>query len=135
MSKMVNVGNAIFIKPLVAGAVAGACEKFVMKGSNQTALYFAGAVAGGILVSGTIGAIIEPAIPTSTGIGSMIGKSLEARIVEVSCGSAVSFAVNKFLLKNEWKTNTHDVLMRVGIIAAADVIAETVVDAMVSSGL
>lgn len=131
--KLVNVGNAMFIKPVIAGAIAGAGEKFIMKGSNTTALYFAGAVAGGIAVSGTIGKLLEPAVPTATSIGSMLGKSLEHRIIEVTCGTSVAFAVNKFILKNEWRTDMHDVMIRVAIISVADVLSEFIVDSMSSN--
>ena len=125
--KLVHVGNAMFIKPFIAGAAAAVGEKYVMNGSNNSALYFGGAVAAGIFASGTVGALLEPAVPTATSIGSMLGKSLEHRVIEVGTSSAVSFVVN-----NEWHTNTNALLMRVGIITAADIIAEMVVDSLAS---
>ena len=130
--KLVHVGNAMFIKPFIAGAAAAVGEKYVMNGSNNSALYFGGAVAAGIFASGTVGALLEPAVPTATSIGSMLGKSLEHRVIEVGTSSAVSFVVNKYLLKNEWHTNTNALLMRVGIITAADILAEMVVDSLAS---
>ena len=134
-STLVNVGNSIFIKPAVAGLIAAAGEKYVMKSNDMTALYFGGAVAAGVAVSGTVGAVIEPYMPTSTSIASTLGKTLEARIIEVTSGSAVAYAVNKFVLHNEWRTDTNSLLMRIGIITAADIIAETVVDAMSTAKL
>ena len=135
MSKLVHVGNAVFIKPVVAGAIAGLGEKYILHGSNITSLYFGGAVAAGIMVSGTIGALIEPHVPTSTSIASMLGKSLEARIIEVSTAGAASYAVNRFVLHNEWRTDMNSLLMRIGIIAVADVVAESVVDVLVHAHL
>ncbi len=130
-STLVNVGNAAFIKPLIAGVVAAAGEKFVMRGNDMNAIYFGGAVAAGIAVSGTLGAIIEPYMPTSTSIASAIGKSLEARIIEVASGTASAAAINKFILNNDWRSDYNALFMRIGIIAAADIVAESVVDAMV----
>ncbi len=129
-SNLVNVGTAAIIKPLIAGVIAAAGEKFAMGGRDETALFFGGAVAAGIAVSGTIGAIVEPHLPTSTSIASALGKSLEARIIEITTGSAAAFVVNKFILNNEWRSDYNSLLMRVGIIAIADIAAETIVDAM-----
>ena len=134
-STLVNVANAAFIKPAVAGLIAAIGEKYVMHSNDMTSLYFGGAVAAGVMVSGTVGAIVEPMMPTSTNIASTLGKTLEARIIEVSSGSVVAYAVNKFVLHNEWRTDTNSILMRIGIVAAADVIAETVVDAMSTAKL
>jgi hypothetical protein len=134
-SNLVNVANAAFIKPAVAGLIAAIGEKYVMHSNDVTSLYFGGAVAAGVLVSGTIGAIVEPYMPTSTSISSTLGKTLEARIIEVSSGSAVAYAVNKFVLNNEWRTDTNSILMRIGIITAADVIGEVIVDAMSTAKL
>ena len=115
--------------------LAAAGEKYVLHGNNMNALYFGGAVAAGIAVSGTLGAIIEPHLPTSTNIASKLGKSLEARIIEVSAGSAAAYAVNKFVLNNEWRTDMNSLLMRVGIIAGADLAAETLIDILAHNGL
>ena len=134
-SSLVTVANAAILKPLFAGVIAAAGEKFVMKNDNISSLYFGGAVAAGIAVSGTIGAIIEPHLPTSTNIASKLGKSLEARIIEVSTGSAAAYAVNKFVLNNEWKVDMNSILMRVGIIAGADLAAETLIDVLAHNGL
>jgi hypothetical protein len=82
-STLVHVGNAVFIKPVVAGLICAAGERYIMHNDNMSAMYFGGAVAAGVLVSGTIGAIIEPHLPTSTSIASALGKSLEARIMKL----------------------------------------------------
>ena len=49
----------------------------LMHGNNMNAIYFGGAVAAAIAVSGTIGAVIEPHLPASTNI--KLGKSLVTR--------------------------------------------------------
>ena len=134
-NSLVTVANAAILKPVIAGALAGLGEKYVLRGNNMNALYFGGAVAAGIAVSETLGALIEPHLPTSTNIASKLGKSLEARIIEVSAGSACAYAVNKFVLNNEWRTDMNSLLMRVGIIAGADLAAETLIDILAHNGL
>ena len=131
-STMVHVGNAIFIKPVVAGLVAAAGEKYILRGDNTSSMYFGGAVAAGIMMSGTVGALIEPHLPTSTNIASALGKSLEARIIETATGSAAAYVVNKFVLHNEWRHDMNSILMKIGIVAAADIAAEMVVDSLAS---
>ena len=134
--KSVHVANAMFIKPFVAGAIAGAGEKFIMGGNNTTALYFGGAVTAGIFASGTVGALLEPAVPTATSIGSMLGKSLEHRVIEVGTSTVSAYLINKFLLKNEWKISDYQTIgKRVAIITVADIVAEMVVDSLASMGI
>ena len=134
-STLVSVGNAAILKPLFSGVIAAAGEKLIMKNDNMSSPYFGGAVAAGIAVSGTIGALIEPHLPTSTSIASKLGKSLEARIIEVSTGTAAAYVVNKFVLHNDWRTDYNAMFMRVGIIAGADLAAETLIDILAHNGL
>ena len=53
-----------------------------------------------------------------------IGKALEGRIVEIAYGSAAAYALNRFVLKNE--INRSDMMKKLGIICAADIVGETV---------
>jgi hypothetical protein len=57
-----------------------------------------------------------------------IGKALEGRIVEVACGSAAAYSLNRFVLKNEY--TSQDLLYKIGIIVVADIVAETVCELM-----
>ena len=63
-------------------------------------------------------------------IGSL-GKDLESRIVEVVCGSGVTYGVNRFLLKNEY--NMSDMIPRVIAIGVADVVAEILTELILRS--
>jgi hypothetical protein len=85
--------------------------------------YFAGAVGGGIFAVSWVEPIVSPLFPTHTPMGH-IGKALEGRIVEIACGSAGAYAVNKFILHNEYSSS--DLLYKVAIIGASDLVGETV---------
>lgn len=111
-------------KPLVAGIAAGAADHFLMKNGNiKSNMYFGGAVGAGIAGVSWIEPLVSPCFPTHTPMGH-IGKALEGRIIEIACGSAAAYAMNSFILKNEFTTN--DLLYKLGIVAGADLIGETV---------
>lgn len=111
-------------KPLVAGLAAGVADHFLMKNSDiKSNMYFGGAVAGGIAAVSWIEPLVSPCFPTHTPIGGM-GKALEGRIIEIACGSAAAYAMNRYVLKNEYTSN--DLMYKVGIVAGADLIGETV---------
>ena len=122
--KHANVANALTIKPILAGGVAAAGEKFINKADNMTALYFGASVGAGIAVSGTVGAVAAEFLPTSTNIGSKLMKNLEARVIEIGCGAGSSWAINKYVLKNEWQYGSQALIRKMAIITAADFIAE-----------
>ena len=112
------------VKPIAAGVIAAGAEYFIMKNQNLTSVgYFGLAVAGGVGVASAAGQVISPLIPTHTPIGNL-GKNLEARIVEIMVGSAAAYAVNAYVLKNEY--NTNNLLYKLAIVSAADIGAEFV---------
>jgi hypothetical protein len=111
-------------KPLVAGVAAGIADHFFMKNTNMKSnAYFGAAVGAGIFSVSWIEPIVAPLFPTHTPIGA-IGENLEGRVVEIALGSASAYAMNKYILKNEY-TN-QDMLYKLGIVVAADLIGETV---------
>ena len=69
-------------------------------------------------------------LPSNQGqISTMIDvKTLETRMLEVSLGSASTYAINKFALKNDLKPN--ELIQKVGIIVAADLVGEYIDDYM-----
>ena len=112
------------VKPIAAGAIASALELYLMKNTNLTSVgYFGLAVAGGVCVASAAGQGISPFFPTHTPIGAL-GKNLEARIVEITFGSASAYLVNAYILKNEY--NTNNLLYKLAIVSAADIGAELV---------
>lgn len=111
-------------KPLAAGVVAGAMDHFLMPaGDIKQSAMFGAAVGGGIFAVSWVEPLVSPLFPTKTPMGN-IGKALEGRIVEIACGSAAAYALNRFVLKNE--VNKSDMLKKLGIICAADIAGETV---------
>ena len=111
-------------KAIVAGGVAAAGDHFIMKNPDvKTCAMFGGAVAGGVFVAANFGELLHPYFPTASPVGA-VGKVLEARIVEVLFGSAGAYALNHFMIKGE--LNHKNMLYKLGIIAAADVVGESV---------
>ena len=126
-----RVFSASFVKPLVAATTILLIYKFYFKINNITSnLYFAGSVAAGMFVSSSVGEMSRNLFPTSTAIGSL-GKNLESRVVEVVCGSGSVYAMNRFILKNEFKLS--DMIPRIISIGVADIIAETCTEMILRS--
>jgi len=112
------------VKPAVAGVVAAGADHFVLKNTNlKSNAIFGATVAGGIASVSWVEPLVSPYFPTHTPLGE-IGKSLEGRIVEITMGTAAAYAYNHFVARNNWTPN--DWLMRVCVIAGADVVGETV---------
>lgn len=126
-----RIFSASFVKPMVAAATILLIDKFYFKNNNMKSnIYFAGSVGVGIFASSSVGEMSRNLFPTSTAIGSL-GKNLESRVVEIVCGSGSAYAVNRFLLKNEYKMS--DMIPRIISIAVADMVAETVTEMVLRS--
>jgi hypothetical protein len=112
-------------KPLAGAVVAIAADKYILKQDNMTrSLYFGAAVAGALYAS----QIVNPMMPNVLGvILKDNGKGIEDRAVEIIAGSASAYAVNKYVLNNDY--NPFD-MKRIGIIAAADFAGEYFSDYM-----
>ena len=126
-----RVFSASIVKPAVAAATILLIDKFYFKINNLTSnLYFAGSVGVGVFASSSVGEMTRHLFPTSTAIGSL-GKNLESRIVEVVCGSGSVYAVNRFILHNEFKVS--DMIPRILAIGVADVVAESITEMILRS--
>ena len=115
------------LKPFLVGASIIALDKFVLNQQDMnSSLYFGVAGVAGIYVAQNVSQML----PNNQGqISTMIDvKTLETRMLEVSLGAAATYAINKFALKNDLKPN--DLLQKVGVIVAADFIAEYIDDYM-----
>ena len=120
--------NNGIIKPLVAVAVVVGLDKFYLKNQNlNSSLMFGASVGGGILIASMIGSSLPSLIPKIT--SNMVDvKTLQARIVEISIGTGAAYALNTYILKNEY--NRNDMITKLGVIVAADVISELIDDYM-----
>lgn len=116
-------------KPLFAGLSAGLIDHYYMGTTDMKQnLYFGGAVGAGIFAVSFVEPIVSPLFPTKTPMGN-IGKALEGRIVEILLGSAAGYAMNKYVLKNDY--NHANLLTRLGIVVVADIIGETVCEFLI----
>jgi hypothetical protein len=116
------------VKPVVAGVAAGLADHFVMGNPDlKRCAMFGGSVGLGIMAVSPVEMIVSPYFPTNTPMGH-IGKALEGRIVEVACGSAAAYALNRFVLKNEY--TSQDLMYKLAIVAAADIVSETLCELM-----
>ena len=114
-------------KSIITGSFSAAGDHFIMQNPHlQLNAYFGAAVAAGVFSASSVGGVISPYFPTSTPLGSM-GKNLEARIVEIGCGTVGALALQRFVL-NSIDYDYKQWAARVLIIGASDVCAETILD-------
>ena len=118
-------GHAI-LKPAVAGAICVAGNQFILGETNMISnLYFGGAVAAGIGAVSTVEPFIQRLSPSSTPIGH-VAKTLESRVVEIALGSGAVFALNRFVLHNDYQPAQF--MNKVFLIAASDVLSESLME-------
>ena len=116
--------SASIIKPVVASSTIMLIDRFYFKNNDlRSNLYFAGCVGAGTFVSSSIAESTKGLSPTNTMVGSL-KKNLESRIIEIACVTGVSYATNRFLLKNEY--NSRDMYQKLGAIAIGDLVSEAV---------
>ena len=117
-------------KPLFAGITASALDVALLKTTDyKKAAFFGASVGAGIFAVSWVEPLIQKASPTHTPISSTLVKGLEGRIVEVICGSGSAWAFNKYVVKNDY--TSHDMMMRLGVIVAADLVGETVCEFLI----
>ena len=111
------------LKPILAGAVIVAIDKYALNQQNlNNSIYFGIAGAAGIFGA----QIVTPLIPNQ-GSGTMIDpRTLEGRVLEVGLCTGATYALNKFVFLND--LNPNDLMMKVGVIVAADFVAEYIDD-------
>ena len=126
-------GTHTILKACVAGAVAAGADHLVMKNPDlKSCAMFGGATAAGVFGVSLVIDLILHMIPTHTPIGNL-GKGVEQRVVEILGGTAGVYAMNHFLLKNEY--SIQQMLPKMGIIAVADLVGEGVADVMMGERL
>ena len=115
------------LKPFLVGGIIVAADRFILNQPNMnSSLYFG--------ISGVIGIYaaqnLKQMLPSNQGqISTMIDvKTLETRLLEVSLGTAATYGINKFALKNDLKPN--ELIQKIGVIVAADFIGEYLDDYM-----
>ena len=115
--------NDLYIKPLVGAASVLAIEKFILKEQNMNrSLYFAGTVGAALYLSNTV------LNPMFGGVFKN-GKGYLDRGIEIGSASLGSYAVNKYVLNNSDYSN-NEMIKKVGVVVAADIIGEYASDYM-----
>ena len=114
------------LKPILTGAVIVALDKYALNQPDMnSSIYFGIAGAAGIFAAQNI----VPMLPNQPSMSTMMDtKTLEGRILEIGLGAGATYGINKFILNNELRPN--DLMMKVGVIVAADFIAEYIDDYM-----
>ncbi len=115
------------LKPFLVGGLIVAADKFVLNQQDMnSSLYFGVAGVAGIYAAQNL----KQMLPSNQGqISTMIDvKTLATRMLEVSLGAGATYAMNKFAFNNDLRPN--DLLQKVGVIIAADFVAEYIDDYM-----
>ena len=115
------------LKPFLVGGLIVAADKFILNQPNMnSSLYFGASGIIGIYLAQNL----KQMLPSNQGqISTMIDvKTLETRLLEVSLGTAATYGINKFALKNDLKPN--ELIQKIGVIVAADFISEYIDDYM-----
>ena len=120
------MSNSDFIKPIAMAACVIAGDKFILGETDMNSSLYLG-------VSGAAGVyaakLVAPMIPFESYLpdGSYTdGTTLELRLLEVAGAVGVSFAVNKFILKNDPFVNVQ--INKLALLAGADFAAEYIDD-------
>jgi len=112
------------LKPLVMGATVVAIDKFVMNNPNMNeSLYFGVAGAAGVYVGGMVAKAMPLPLPSGDYFD---GKTVETRVAEIGVGAGAGYALNRFVLKNDYSYN--EMLNKLAVLAAGDFISEYIVD-------
>ena len=130
---MSMMSSPLYVKPVATGAIAAALDKYVLlQPDMKKSLYFGGSVALGSVAATLAAPLVPNVVPIDMG-DAFDGKTLTARVVEVGLSTGSSWAINKYLLKNE--VSREDWTKRVGVIAASSFLGEYVSDYMTGQPL
>ena len=120
------MSNSDFIKPIAMGACVVAADKYLLGETDMNrSLFFGAAGAVGVYAA----KLVAPMIPFESMLpdGSYTdGTTLELRLLEVTGAVGVSFAVNKFILKNDPFVNVQ--INKLALLAGADFVSEYIDD-------
>jgi hypothetical protein len=124
--------NPVAVKAGSAFAIAFAIDNlyFQNKDLQQNAM-FAGAASAGIVVGSMIGDKVPAFLPDSAGLYQ--GKLVTQRILELSTGIASGYAINKFVLGNDYDSSMW--MQKIATIGIVDFGAEYLTDYITGSAL
>jgi hypothetical protein len=118
------MSESTLLKPLVMAGTVVAIDKFVMNNPNMTeSLYFGVAGAVGVYTGGMVAKALPLPLPSGDYFS---GKTLETRLAEISIGAGGAYALNRFVLKNDF--NSRNMVNKIGILVASDFVSEYITD-------
>ena len=115
------------LNPFLVGGIIVAADKMILNQQDMnSSLYFGISGIAGIYAAQNLAQML----PSNQGqISTMIDvKTLETRMLEIGVGAGATYAINKFALNNDLRPN--DLLQKIGVIVAADFVAEYIDDYM-----
>ena len=111
------------LKPVVVAGAIVALDKYALNQNNlNNSIYFGLAGAIGIYTA----SMVTPMIPKQGSGSFMDARTIEGRILEIGLGTGATYGLNKFVFNND--LNPNDLMVKVGVIVAADVIGEYITD-------
>ena len=125
MSSSSTSNSDFIIKPLATGVVAVALNQFILKEDMQKSMYLGIAAAGGVAGGSFVASMIPPMNFGNTAYFGN-GKGVAARIAEIGLGTAGSFVLNTYVLKNSSFRDNY--MNQIGVIIAADLAGEYISD-------
>ena len=124
--------NPKFVKAASSFGIAFAIDNlyFNNKDLQQNAM-FAGAASAGIVVGSMIGDKVPALLPDSQELYS--GKLISTRLVELTTGIASGYAINKFVLGNDYDSSMW--MQKIATIAIVDFGSEYLTDYITGNAL
>ena len=112
-----------YLKPLASAGVAVLLDRLLLKQTDiKKNLSFALSVGAGIGIGAMVAKNLPiPDSPSAFGNGKQIG----SRVLEIASGTATTYAVNRFVMKNDAGTG---MIRKVGVIFASDLLGEYITD-------
>ena len=115
------------VKTGIAVGIAALLDKYVMGVDDLQRNLIFGSVSAGSLFAGTFASqLVAPAVSISGGNSLFQNKTIAERAVELSVGSAVGYAVNRYALNNDY--NPSEMTKRIGCLALTDLTSEYISD-------
>ena len=111
------------LKPAIAGVTAAALDRYALINANVNGnLYFGASVAAGIASVAWVSPFIDK--PGKDTLLDDVGKSLQGRVLEIASATGAAYAVNHFVMRNNYSMS--DWMSKCLVIACADMVGETV---------
>ena len=121
-SANLSIGQMLFTKPVVAGAIAGALDHYVLQNSDiKSNAVFGASVGAGTFLADTFAGSLGSSVGSNLFGDSTLynGSTLTQRVIEIAGGSVGSYVANRFLLKNDYVYS--QVYQKIGVVAVSQI--------------